>query len=126
MIARIAACLLAAMASFPAAANCRGTVFLTFDTGHMEPAASIADMLDKHGVKATFFLANEKTKRAMARLMRRGRHSGSAWPMPVTPSARIPGATGISRVTAPMGECDMRTATAPAPSGSTRKHFARS
>jgi peptidoglycan/xylan/chitin deacetylase (PgdA/CDA1 family) len=46
-----------------AAATCAGTVYLTFDTGHMEPAEAIAGILDKHGVKATFFLANEKTKR---------------------------------------------------------------
>jgi peptidoglycan/xylan/chitin deacetylase (PgdA/CDA1 family) len=46
-----------------AAAPCAGTVYLTFDTGHMEPAAAIADILDRHQVKATFFLANEKTKR---------------------------------------------------------------
>lgn len=46
-----------------AAAPCAGTVYLTFDTGHMEPAEAIAGILDKHGVKATFFLANEKTKR---------------------------------------------------------------
>ncbi len=46
-----------------AAAPCAGTVYLTIDTGHMEPAAAMADILDKHGVKATFFLANEKTKR---------------------------------------------------------------
>jgi peptidoglycan/xylan/chitin deacetylase (PgdA/CDA1 family) len=46
-----------------AGAQCRGTVYLTFDTGHMEPASDIADILRKHDVKATFFLANEKTKR---------------------------------------------------------------
>lgn len=53
------------VAALPAAAAdaCRGTIYLTFDTGHMEPAAAIADILDRHGVKATFFLANEKTKR---------------------------------------------------------------
>lgn len=39
-----------------------GTLYLTFDTGHMEPANNIADILAKHSVKATFFLANEKTK----------------------------------------------------------------
>jgi peptidoglycan/xylan/chitin deacetylase (PgdA/CDA1 family) len=39
-----------------------GTLYLTFDTGHMEPASQIADILAKHDVKATFFLANEKTK----------------------------------------------------------------
>ncbi|MCS6997474.1 MAG: polysaccharide deacetylase family protein [Casimicrobiaceae bacterium] len=46
-----------------AAASCpAGTLYLTFDTGHMEPATAIADILKKHGVKATFFLANEKVK----------------------------------------------------------------
>ena len=44
-------------------AVCSGIVYLTFDTGHMEPAEAIAAILKKHGVKATFFLANEKTKR---------------------------------------------------------------
>jgi peptidoglycan/xylan/chitin deacetylase (PgdA/CDA1 family) len=39
-----------------------GTLYLTFDTGHMEPATQIADILSKQNVKATFFLANEKTK----------------------------------------------------------------
>jgi peptidoglycan/xylan/chitin deacetylase (PgdA/CDA1 family) len=40
-----------------------GIVYLTIDTGHMEPAEAMADILRKHDVKATFFLANEKTKR---------------------------------------------------------------
>ncbi len=44
-------------------AACTGTVYLTFDTGHMEPAEAIADILRKHEVKASFFLANEKTRR---------------------------------------------------------------
>ena len=48
-------------ASFAHAA-CTGTLYLTFDTGHMEPANAIADILAKHQVKATFFLANEKTR----------------------------------------------------------------
>ena len=52
-----------AVAPAAAAAPCAGTVFLTIDTGHMEPAEAIADILDKHGVKATFFLANQPTKR---------------------------------------------------------------
>jgi peptidoglycan/xylan/chitin deacetylase (PgdA/CDA1 family) len=43
--------------------SCRGHVYLTFDTGHMEPAEEIAAILRKHGVRATFFLANEPTKR---------------------------------------------------------------
>jgi peptidoglycan/xylan/chitin deacetylase (PgdA/CDA1 family) len=41
---------------------CKGTLYLTLDTGHMEPATAMADILLKHQVKATFFLANEKTK----------------------------------------------------------------
>jgi peptidoglycan/xylan/chitin deacetylase (PgdA/CDA1 family) len=45
-----------------AQAACTGTLYLTLDTGHMEPANAIADILAKHQVKATFFLANEKTK----------------------------------------------------------------
>lgn len=44
-------------------AGCKGTVYLTLDTGHMAPAEAMASILKKHGVKATFFLANEKTKR---------------------------------------------------------------
>lgn len=43
-------------------AACTGTLYLTLDTGHMEPAIAIADILAKHQVKATFFLANEKTQ----------------------------------------------------------------
>jgi peptidoglycan/xylan/chitin deacetylase (PgdA/CDA1 family) len=50
-------------ASSLASTSCpSGTLYLTFDTGHMEPATQIADILAKHQVKATFFLANEKTK----------------------------------------------------------------
>ena len=59
-----ALCVLVLLAALPAAAApCAGTVYLTFDTGNMEPAEAIAGILDKHQVKATFFLANEKTKR---------------------------------------------------------------
>lgn len=44
-----------------AAADCKGTLYLTIDTGSMSQADLIARTLAKHGVKATFFLANEKT-----------------------------------------------------------------
>lgn len=37
-------------------------VYLTFDTGHMQIAPFVADVLNRHRVKATFFLANEKTQ----------------------------------------------------------------
>lgn len=57
-------CLLALCAAPALAlAACKGTVYLTIDTGHMEPAEAIAAILRKHDVKATFFVANEPTKR---------------------------------------------------------------
>jgi len=59
-VLRFALLLLAAPAVHAA---CTGTVYLTLDTGNMEPAEAMADILRKHDVKATFFLANEKTKR---------------------------------------------------------------
>jgi peptidoglycan/xylan/chitin deacetylase (PgdA/CDA1 family) len=45
------------------AQTCKGTLYLTIDTGNMAPATEIADVLKKHNVKATFFIANEKTAR---------------------------------------------------------------
>ena len=36
---------------------CQGTVYLTLDTGNMRHAEAIATILDKHQVKATFFVA---------------------------------------------------------------------
>lgn len=45
------------------AADCKGTVYLTFDTGSMRSAEEIAATLRAENVKATFFLANEKTFR---------------------------------------------------------------
>lgn len=37
-------------------------VFLTLDTGHMDVAPLMADVLRRHQVRATFFAANERTK----------------------------------------------------------------
>ncbi len=37
-------------------------VYLTLDTGHMDVAPLMADILNKHKVKVTFFAANERTK----------------------------------------------------------------
>jgi peptidoglycan/xylan/chitin deacetylase (PgdA/CDA1 family) len=45
------------------ASECDKTIYLTFDTGNMSVAQYVADTLRKHQVKATFFLANEKTNR---------------------------------------------------------------
>lgn len=49
-------------ASAPKAA-CKGTLYLTFDTGSQSQAELIADTLKRHQIRATFFLANEKTVR---------------------------------------------------------------
>jgi peptidoglycan/xylan/chitin deacetylase (PgdA/CDA1 family) len=56
----VAALLSLSPAAF-AANNCRGTLYFTFDTGSQSQAELIAGVLNKHHVKATFFLANEKT-----------------------------------------------------------------
>jgi peptidoglycan/xylan/chitin deacetylase (PgdA/CDA1 family) len=42
-------------------ATCSGKVYLTIDTGSMSQADLIARTLNQHNVKATFFVANEKT-----------------------------------------------------------------
>ena len=43
------------------AASCK-PVYLTLDTGHMEVAPMMADVLTRHHVKVTFFAANERTQ----------------------------------------------------------------
>lgn len=70
-VAALAVATLAAARAQPAAATgapddsarCRGTVYLTLDTGNMRDAELIAGILKRHGVRATFFLANERTTR---------------------------------------------------------------
>lgn len=56
-------CLALALPSVAAAAPavCDKPVYLTFDTGHMGVAPLVADVLARHHVKVTFFLANERT-----------------------------------------------------------------
>ena len=44
--------------------NCHKMVYLTFDTGNMSVAHTVAEILKRQEVKATFFLANEKTYRS--------------------------------------------------------------
>jgi peptidoglycan/xylan/chitin deacetylase (PgdA/CDA1 family) len=46
-----------------AEAACRGTIYLSFDTGSQSQAELVATTLQRHHAKATFFLANEKTVR---------------------------------------------------------------
>lgn len=45
-----------------AAAGCDRPVYLTFDTGHMGVAPLVAEVLARHQVKVTFFLASERTQ----------------------------------------------------------------
>ena len=70
------------------ALDCKKIVYLTFDTGNMSVAHMIADVLNRQQVKATFFLANEKTNRGDFSLddswksywqdrLREGHHFGS-------------------------------------------------
>src|SRR5664279_3966446 len=56
----IAACAYSAGAS--AVNGCDKPVYLTFDTGHMDIAPLVADVLKRQNVKVTFFAANERTK----------------------------------------------------------------
>ena len=44
-----------------AAAACGKPLYLSFDTGHMGVAPLVAEVLHRQGVKATFFLASERT-----------------------------------------------------------------
>lgn len=60
--ARLVAALL--VATLPARAEtCRGTVHLTIDTGWMDRAEEIAAVMRRHDVRATLFLADERTYR---------------------------------------------------------------
>lgn len=45
----------------PMPTPCLRPVYLTFDTGHMGVAPLVAEVLQRQGVKVTFFLANERT-----------------------------------------------------------------
>ena len=47
----------------PAGQACQGRLYLTIDTGSMSQADTIARILRRHDVRATFFLANEPTLR---------------------------------------------------------------
>lgn len=59
----VAAVALCAAATTPAHAQaCAKPLYLTLDTGHMEVAPLIADVLRRQQVRVTFFGANERTK----------------------------------------------------------------
>ncbi|MDO9075310.1 MAG: polysaccharide deacetylase family protein [Rubrivivax sp.] len=61
MWAALALMVAQAVNAAPAVAACERPVYLSFDTGHMGVAPLVAEVLQRHGVKATFFLANERT-----------------------------------------------------------------
>ena len=64
-LALCAAVLCAGAALLPAAgfaATCGKPLYLTIDTGHMEVAPLMADVLRRQQVRVTFFAANERTK----------------------------------------------------------------
>ena len=42
--------------------RCAKPLYLTFDTGHMEVAPLVAEVLNRQKVRVTFFAANERTK----------------------------------------------------------------
>lgn len=60
------ASILIAACAYPASAtgqnDCKGAVYLTFDTGHMGVAHLVAEVLQRQQVKATFFAADEPTQ----------------------------------------------------------------
>lgn len=61
---RGASAVLAALmtAAGSAVSACEKPLYLSFDTGHMEVAPLIAEVLQRHGVRVTFFAANERSK----------------------------------------------------------------
>lgn len=63
LAAALLAAILAAVGMQPAqaAAPCK-PIYLTLDTGHMAVAPLMAEVLNKHQVKVTFFAANERTQ----------------------------------------------------------------
>ena len=57
-------------------ASCAKPVYLTFDTGHMEIAPLVADVLKRQAVRVTFFAAHERTRSGDGSL---GAHWASWW-----------------------------------------------
>ena len=66
IFAAVTACVIGAVSGGVSAqptGSCTAPVYLTLDTGGMQSAELIAQILQKHQVRATFFLANERTYR---------------------------------------------------------------
>lgn len=58
------------------AGNCTKPIYLTLDTGHMEVAPLMADVLKRQNVQVTFFAAQERTKEGDGSL---GEHWAPWW-----------------------------------------------
>ncbi|MDD2547275.1 MAG: polysaccharide deacetylase family protein [Burkholderiaceae bacterium] len=56
--------------------DCKKPLYLTFDTGHMEVAPGIAEVLQRQQVRATFFAAHEPTRQGDGSL---GEHWAPWW-----------------------------------------------
>lgn len=56
--------------------DCKNPLYLTFDTGHMEVAPLVADVLKRQRVQVTFFAADERTKEGDGSL---GQHWAPWW-----------------------------------------------
>ena len=61
-IAIITIAITAYPASVTAQNDCKGHIYLTLDTGHMGVAPLVAQVLQRHNVRATFFAADERTQ----------------------------------------------------------------
>jgi peptidoglycan/xylan/chitin deacetylase (PgdA/CDA1 family) len=61
LCALVVVCQTSSAAVTASSACAGGTVYLTLDTGNMASAELIADILKRHRIRASFFLANEKT-----------------------------------------------------------------
>ncbi|WP_404299947.1 polysaccharide deacetylase family protein [Alicycliphilus denitrificans] len=59
------ASILIAVGAYPSSVkaenDCKESIYLTFDTGHMGIAPLVAEVLQRQGVRATFFAADERT-----------------------------------------------------------------
>jgi len=96
---RLFAFLVSLACSFSALAQgaaCNKTVYLSFDTGNMSVAQLVSDVLNRQHVKATFFLANEKTSRGDFAL-------DDSWKL--SHSGKIVCEKGITLVVIPMTMC---------------------
>ena len=106
-----------------AAPACKGTLYLALFTSNMSQAENIARTLAQRDVKATFFLANEKTVRGDYTLDRAWGDYWRARVAKATLSARTPGTTARFAATSRAGASvtygaarrasSMRTASAP-------------